>query len=499
MKLTGYALGVVAALSCGSAFAQKSDHGSKDKGQKNQKPVNQAEVDFQDRVIAASKVYKDGNTDESLKQFEQLNSEQPNHKDVVSWLGFLYLRTNQADKAVSTLEKASELAPDDLEVWNNLGNAYMMADMPEKAIGAFQKVSEKKSDMFEPLYNVGTIYLHRKDYDQAIASLTKASQLRSDDPFTMNNLGVAYEGNKNYAEAGKAFAKASELKPDNQTFAKNAGFAYYRQKDYANAITFLQRASDLDSKDAQVNLALSDSYMKTGRKEEAAKYYDAAATDQNDNSPFWYNLGVIRMTMKNAAGAEEAYQKALSINPNDIDALNNLGVLYFNEGKYQESETTFEKLIGMDNGLQPKLNLAAAACKAGDLPRATTVWKEVIQSSPEKNDVRTNLANALWMTNDYEGAKYHYAEVLHRDKTNAEALNGMGMWYLQNSRLADAKTAFQGSIRTNPNNALAYNNLAVTLERMNQRKQAIALLERASKLAPDNQQIQSNLKRMKSG
>jgi Flp pilus assembly protein TadD len=121
----------------------------------------------------------------------------------------------------------------------------------------------------------------------------------------------------------------------------------------------------------------------------------------------------------------------------------------------------------------------------------------VVQTNPNKTAVRANLANALWLNKDYEGAKFHYAEVLHRDKNNAEALNGMGLWYLQNSRLPDAKTSFQASIRSNPNNALAYNNLAVTLERMNQRKQAIALLERAAKMAPDNQQIQKNLKRMK--
>jgi len=73
----------------------------------------------------------------------------------------------------------------------------------------------------------------------------------------------------------------------------------------------------------------------------------------------------------------------------------------------------------------------------------------------------------------------------------------MGLCYLRNSQLPEAKADFQESIHSNPNDALAYNNLAVTLERMNQRKGAIAILEKATKIAPDNEQITSNLKRMK--
>src|SRR5690242_7921135 len=113
MKLKAFGLAFLAILACSSAFAQTDNQGDNSNKQKTQKPLNDAEVQFQNRVIAAADAYKAGNTDESLHQFEQLHSENPNHKDVVSWLGFLYVRTNQPDKAVPILEKASEMSPDD--------------------------------------------------------------------------------------------------------------------------------------------------------------------------------------------------------------------------------------------------------------------------------------------------------------------------------------------------------------------------------------------------
>jgi tetratricopeptide (TPR) repeat protein len=143
------------------------------------------------------------------------------------------------------------------------------------------------------------------------------------------------------------------------------------------------------------------------------------------------------------------------------------------------------------------LNLASAAAKAGDLDKSIETWKTVIRENPNRTDVRVNLANALWINKDYDGAKYHYYTALQNSPNNAEAQNGMGLWYLRNSKLPEAKAAFQSSIRANAKFATAYNNLAVTLERMNQRKQAIGVLERATKIAPDNQQITDNLRRMK--
>ncbi len=491
--------GVMAVLAvCGTSVAQTSNPVQNRKDQQTKKPLNEAQVEFQNRVIAASSAYKAGKTAESLAQFEQLYAENPSHKDVASWLGFIYLRMNQPDKAVPILEKATQLSPDDVEVWNNLGNAYMMSNAHEKALSAFQKVAEKRPDMFEPQYNIGTIFLNEKDYEQAIASFNRAAQLRSDDPFVQNNLGVAYEGHKDYSDAVRAFARASDLKQDSATFAKNAGFCYYRQRMYGQALPYLLKASSLDSSDQQVTLAISDSCMKTDRRQEAAKYYEMIAPSQGDNAPFWYNLGVLRMSLKNVSGAEQAYEKAIAINPNDLDSLNNLGILYFNEGKYSDSETTFDKLVGLSpTSLQSKVNLAAAACRAGDMDKATGVWKEVVQANPDRDDIRLDLANALWIAKDFDNAKYHFAEVLKRDPSNADAQNGMGLWYLENDRLPAAKTAFQASIHANAGNPLAYNNLAVTLERMNQRKQAIDLLEKAAKMAPDNQQISGNLKRMR--
>jgi len=83
--------------------------------------------------------------------------------------------------------------------------------------------------------------------------------------------------------------------------------------------------------------------------------------------------------------------------------------------------------------------MAAAEAKMGDYPSAITIWKQAVQSNPGRTDLRLQLANAMWATKDYEGARSGYMQVLAKDHGNAEALNGMGIVYLRDNRLKEAE------------------------------------------------------------
>jgi Flp pilus assembly protein TadD len=128
---------------------------------------------------------------------------------------------------------------------------------------------------------------------------------------------------------------------------------------------------------------------------------------------------------------------------------------------------------------------------------AMSIWSDILRKEPNRKQIRVTLANAQWASGDYEGARTNYAQVLSVDPSNAEALNGMGLYHLRQSKLGQAEQEFRGSLQSNPKFVPAYNNLAITLERLNKRKQAIQLLERAVRLDPNNKDARGNLERMR--
>ena len=444
------------------------------------------EKDFEKQVTAAAVLYRQGKYIDAQQQFESLHRLNPRSSEVDTWLGFLYVRNNKALEAIPLLEAAERQRPTDLEIQINLGNAYMLIGDLDKALDRFRISARMSPNMFEPHYNSGTIYLRQRAYSKAVGEFTIAARLKPTDAFVQNNLGVSYDNLKMTALAADAFKKAADMKPDNVTFAHNAGLALSKLRR-PEALPYLEKALG-DGTDPAIALALGDAYSRAGRKSDALKYYESLRTAESKNSVFWFNLGVMRAQNQDLAGAEQAYRRVLELNPVDLDALNNLGLLLFRKQQYEEAETLFDKLAGINpSSVSTKLNLGAAAAKAGDLKKAIEAWKEVIRIEP----------NALWETGDVDGARFHYLQVLALEKDNAEAFNGLGLCYLKADKLVQAEAAFRSSIEVDPKMIGAYNNLAVALQRANHVQDAIKILEKALKIAPDNEDVKANLQRMR--
>ena len=134
---------------------------------------------------------------------------------------------------------------------------------------------------------------------------------------------------------------------------------------------------------------------------------------------------------------------------------------------------------------------------AGDNEKATEAWKELVRSNPAAVEPRVQLADALWKKGDVAGAKYHYGQALLQDPQNAAALNGMGLVQLHDTRLKEAAASFRAAIAASPKFVPAYNNLALALEKLNKRKDAIRILSHAHVIDPNDDDVNRNLERMK--
>lgn len=483
-KLSFIFVSVVFALTSAAAWAQED--------------ARQVQI----QVVDAVNLYKNNNLPAATEAFEQLYAKHPDHKDVLAWLGFLYLRSEKAGQAVPLLERAAQMRPNDLEVMNNLGNAYLATDQLDKALGRYAQMTVMKPGMFEPWYNMGNIHLRQKNWDGALKAYTRATTLNPEDAYVLNNMGVAHENLKASDAAAMAFAKASNRSKDNFTFARNAGFAYLKTREQAKGTPFLERAHALDAGDSKVTIALANAYTREGRKLDALNLYETLGQVMQNDAPFWYNLGVMRSGASNRRGAYAAYHKALELNPTDLDTLNNLGLLVYQNEDYEQAVTHFEKLAGLaPDVVTYRVNLAAARVKLGRSDLAIEDWRKILHMSPSYTTVRLNLANTLWLEKDYEGARYHYNQVLMIEKNDkkarAEAMNGMGLYHLRASKLDDAEAAFRQSIGGDATLGSAYNNLAIVLERKNKRAEAMSWLQKGLAVDGGNEEMTKNLARMK--
>lgn len=446
----------------------------------------------------------------ALAVFEELETIAADQVDpiLLSWMGFQYIQMRQADSAIRVLEKARDMGGDSAILLNNLGNAYEMKGTPEsrdKAIELYQEIADSNPNLATPWYNIGSLYVKQGKYDLAIEPLKKAIQLgaastsSTEYRYARNNLGYCYEQQGKFAEAAAEYAAASDLDPQNKTFARNAGMAYFNARNTTAAEKYLSRANSLGVDDLDYKAVKAEIHARSGQDREALALWEEILQTNGNNADMWFNVGVLRHRVGDKAGAEQAYRRTLEIEPADPDALNNLGLLLYDQGKYDEALVLFEKVSSADRSSQQgRLNLAAALLKADRLQEAVNIWREIIKAQPERHDVRINLADGLWNLGQTKDARFHYATILKAQPKNARALNGMGLWHLLQNETKDAESHFRRAIEADSKYVPPYNNLAIALERLNKRGEAIVILERALKIDPNFKEGRATLERLKS-
>ncbi len=138
--------------------------------------------------------------------------------------------------------------------------------------------------------------------------------------------GIAYSDKGNYDKAIECFWEAIHINPDYAEAYCNMGDVYGNKGDHRAAIICCAKAANLGSKPAQ------DFCNNFGINYESIAHNESIThTDNYDQ--------VI-----------ESYQKAIEINPDDVEAYCNLGVAYFNQSNYDKAIECYQKAIELDSG-----------------------------------------------------------------------------------------------------------------------------------------------------
>ena len=142
--------------------------------------------------------------------------------------------------------------------------------------------------------------------------------------------------------------------------------------------------------DAPVSVAVQRSYddalraLRAGRNDEAERAFRAIAQANPDLGGPHANLGVIYRQAGKLNESAAELEQAVKINPNQPIYFNQLGVTYRQLGKFDKARDAYEKAIALDaNYPAPTLNLGILYdMYLGDGPRALELYSRYLTLSP---------------------------------------------------------------------------------------------------------------------
>jgi Flp pilus assembly protein TadD len=199
-----------------------------------------------------------------------------------------------------------------------------------------------------------------------------------------------------------------------------------------------------------------------------------------------YEQAMDALNRKDVQLAIDNLKKALVLYPKYVRALNDLGVIYLQNGRLNEAVTTFRQAIKLnDSFVYPRLNLGIALIRMGKHSEAADLLSRLYQETSLPL-ARLPLAEALG-----EISRFAEAEKILRmvcddsnaaDSIHAEARFRLGAIFNKQNRFVDAVPEFEEALKLEPNMAMAHMQLGGALLQLKRLAEAERELKRAYEL-----------------
>jgi arylsulfatase A-like enzyme/tetratricopeptide (TPR) repeat protein len=188
------------------------------------------------------------------------------------------------------------------------------------------------------------------------------------------------------------------------------GEAALRKQDWGRAAEQLQRCMELNPNFDNAMTGLARALAKLGRVDEAKNWLTKATIGNPENYRAWYELGLLKAGSDPNA-AQEAYEKAVVIQPNFSLAQRELGVSLFNQKNYAAAVPRFEKAITL--GLEDaQLDNFLGICynQTGKLQKSIRSHKAALKLDPKLAEAHLNLAYDYQLLHQTRAARAEYQQ-----------------------------------------------------------------------------------------
>ena len=512
--------------------------------------------DNYDAMMLQGRLYLVRNeADKAIVEFNRMATVYERSADVQYQLALAYLSANDQAKAIAALNRALNLDPQNPDAMLLMGGVDIGKGDTTSAIAILNQLVKLHPQQGKAFLLLGNAYFMQNNLDQSLKALSAASRLLPKDPQVMYLAGAVYAQRKDFTHARQMFEKSLEISPKFSRALEQLVNMDIAEGNYSAALDRLNKLTDeqlgssrqlllakvyysraesvarkegkvsgreirLDSPSVQsdVNLAeaamlkvidqspgsiapylmLSQMYVAAGREQSALERLNALAAKTNSVAVYM-QIGVIYDATKNYTKARDAYEKAVSLNPNFTPALNNLSYIY--AVRLNDIDKALP-LAEKARQLAPKDPAAAdtlgwVVYRKGDYARARSLLEESAGKSTDDPEIQFHVGMARYMTGDEDSARAALQQAVSsaKDFPGKDQIQSRLATLAIDPKKADAKTQadLEKRLQDEPNDPVAADILGQIYERSGSLDKAAKTYEQSLKVNPQNAGAMSHL------
>ena len=196
-------------------------------------------------------------------------------------------------------------------------------------------------------------------------------------------------------------------------------------------------------------------------------------------------------------GAVEEYQKGLTLNPEDLNLINSLGVCYGFQNNTELALETFDRVLGLDpDNLMGLYNKGFTLAMADRREEALECLSRASAIDPESFDVLFNQGRVALEMDRIEEARTCFQRAAALPDRRPIVFRYLGQTLLKDGRTEEAVDAYKAAARYDPDDAASLSQLGVLyLQRGTDPEVALSLVKQAVDLDGSNSLFRQRLAR----
>lgn len=246
-----------------------------------------------------------------LQSFSSLNNEtQKNRRAAAERMysqGLGILSRDDFARAVSYFEKAVEIDPNYAEAWYQAGFSYGMIGRHQDALKASRQAARLRPDWAETYINIGASSFALGQYKDAAEAYRQATRLDTDNADAHYALGLSLNRLNRADEEILAYKRAVALKPDFANAFEQLGLAYFKQKRYAESAAAFEQLKTYKP-DAKTYNYLGETYLEMDKNQESVDAFNNAVSYNPNFDKARFNLGRAYLKLGDREAAAAQYE-----------------------------------------------------------------------------------------------------------------------------------------------------------------------------------------------
>ena len=443
-------------------------------------------------------------------------------------IGTASISLKQYNQGIKHLEAALAMNPSHFQIYNNLGTAYLLVGQREKAIECYKKAVKIKPDDAISFYNIGSIFQIQNKHAQACEYFEKAYQLENKENYLIS-LALSELKAGMISDAAKHYKALALLHPEKDSFQYNLASCYEALKNYDQAIVIMKNLLARNPKSITMAQKLANLYIETRQLRQAKDLYDSVLLKGAVSSETLYQYAILSTQLFDTGTAEKIFKKVIKMDPENATAHKDLGVIYLNQrlfdyadeefntalklapddfdivfeyanylyalSKYKEADEYYEKAININDDVVAKSLSAINKIELNQLEEAEELIESALKDQPEHEYIQFLAGRIYYSLKKFEDAKIYFIKSLEQNP-DKETQNLLALTYYELGEYEKALNIFDALLTDNPKNISLLLNKAKSQEGMEDYDNALKTLDTLTDIFPECEEAHEIIRRI---